>query len=172
MTELSGGAFVGVDYAHPGMTVWDAVEGTADALPWETAMQRDTAQFVVIRYAGSALARPGQVRDYEQVLETMIRTAQGHRKTVVLLGSPRMAAPDDRYGISPADSARIMASVDEFEAATKALALRMGVVFIEVRKVPFYGKSDVADIIHPNQGYSDRMSAFIVERLIASLSLR
>lgn len=166
MTELAARKWIGVDYSQNGATVQDATEG-ARKLPfeaWPKQMVADDSAVIVIGYAGaSAWIYPQRIREYELLLEQMIRQAQATRKIVILKGMSHIARPVP--GLQPSEEPRILQAVDDFDAMTRTLAERHGLLFLDLRSVVFNGASDILDNIHPNQNYSDRLSAYCVAKI-------
>ena len=173
ITELAAGALQGVDWSLGGATVQDARDGTPGMPfgPFAQAIKLDASPVVVIRYAtANALRFADRLPEYQRTLTDMVAQAQAAGKTVVLAGSTHIAAP--MPGLSAADSRQVLANVDAFEAATRAVANQTGTPFIDLRAVPFAGAADMADDVHPNQQYSDRISAHIARALVALLASR
>lgn len=171
ITELAAGALQGVDWSLGGATVQDARDGTPGMPfgPFAQAIKLDASPVVVIRYAtANALRFADRLPEYQRALTDMVSQAQAAGKTVVLTGSTHIAAP--MPGLSAADSRQVLANVDAFEAATRAVATQTGVLFVDLRAVPFAGAADMADDVHPNQQYSDRVSAHIARALVALLA--
>ena len=171
ITELAGGALQGVDWSLGGATVQDARDGTPGMPfgPFAQAILADTSPVVVIRYAtANALRFADRLSEYQRTLADMVAQARAAGKTVVLVGSTHIAEP--MPGLSADDSRQVLANVDAFEAATRAVAAQCGVLFIDLRAVPFEGATDMADDVHPSQQYSDRVSAHIARALVALLA--
>ncbi len=171
ITELAGGALQGVDYSLGGATVQDARDGTPGMPfgPFAQAILADTSPVIVIRYAtANALRFADRLPEYERALTDMVGQARAAGKTVVLAGSTHIAAP--MPGLSADDSRQVLANVDAFEAATRTVAQRTQVPFVDLRAVPFAGAADMADDVHPNQQYSDRLSAHLARALVALLA--
>lgn len=171
ITELAAGALQGVDYSLGGATVQDARDGTPGMPfgPFAQAVLADTSPVVVIRYAtANALRFADRLSEYQRTLAGMVAQARAAGKTVVLAGSAHIAAP--MPGLSADDSRQVLANVDAFEVATRAVATQTATPFIDLRAVPFEGAADMVDDVHPNQQYSDRISAHIARELVALLA--
>ena len=170
MTELAQGAWVGVDYALGGSTVMDAVAGTDPRVPfgpWEKHMKIDTSSVIVIGYAGAtALRYPDKIDEYTRLLEQMIVQAEWQGKIVVLRGMSHV--PDLIKGYSNTDSIRLNKALADFDQRTREIASRLDLRFVDLRLLPFAGQSDLMDEVHPNQAYSDRISAHTVAAVNAA----
>lgn len=167
-TDLALGAFVGVDYSWGGSTVQHAATGDP-LLPYTGTfsewIKKDTSKIAVIGHAGaSALSHADKIEEYDTLLTVMINQAKATGKTVVLSGMTWVAYPVP--GLSDADSTRILAVLATFDDRTEAIAAREGCVFLDLRSLPFSGVVDMLDNVHPNQDYSDRVSAYVTNKLL------
>lgn len=168
MTELAKGTFIGIDMSYPGTSIWAARDGLA-VFPTEKfldSVKRSLARVVVIRYMASAFEGPEALEDYKLVLQNMITQVRSLGKTPILVGAHWFTVPSERYGVSNVTAQKTMDAFTLFHKATEQVAYTSSTLFIDTRKVPFYGASDIVDIIHPTQEYSDRMSAYIVDKLL------
>lgn len=166
ITALSAGRITGVDWSLPGATVQDARDGTPGMPfgPFAQAIKADSSRVVVIGYAtANALRFPRALAEYEATLADMVLEARDAGKRVLLLGAPYIALP--MPGQSADDSAAIAMRINIFDLATKAVAARTGVRYIDLRQVVFFGVTDMADDVHPNQAYSARLCALIAPEL-------
>lgn len=171
MTALAKGAFTGIDMSYPGTSVWAARDGLA-VYPTEKfseSIKKSPAKIIVIRYMASALERPENVEDYKLVLNSMVSQVRQVGKIPILVGSHWFTIPPDRYGVPLVTVQKAIDTFTLFHNATEQVANTSNTLFIDTRKVPFYGAFDIVDIIHPTQEYSDRMSEFIVRNIIESL---
>lgn len=167
-TELSKGAFVGVDYSLGGSTVQDAAQGDPRLPypgPFSEWIKKDATKIVVIGHAGAnALRYPDRIDEYDALLTAMIAQAIATGKTVVLSGMTRVATPVP--GVPEADAVRILQALADFDDRTEHIAMREGCLFLDLRSVPFHGLVDMLDSVHPSQDYSDRVSAYVAAKLI------
>ena len=167
-TELSKGAFIGVDYSLGGSTVHDATTGDPRLPyrgPFADWIKQDMSEIVVIGHGGAnALRYPDKIGEYDTLLTAMINQSRAQGKTVVLSGMTWVAHPVK--GLSEADSTRVLSGLATFDDRTEAIAMREGCVFLDLRSVPFTGAADMLDEVHPNQDYSDRVSAYVTARLV------
>lgn len=172
MTELANGAWTAIDYALGGSTVFDAVEGTDPRMPfgpWAQQMKIDTSPLIVIGYAGAtALRYPDKIDEYTRLLEMMVDQAEEQGKVVVLRGMSNV--PVEIRGYSEETSLRLNKALADFDQRTREIAMRLGLRFVDLRMLPFAGQSDLMDEVHPNQEYSDRISAFVVSAINQALT--
>jgi hypothetical protein len=149
--ELLGAAAVCVDLSLPGATVRDALDGVA-MMPFgrfADHMQATGADTLVIRYGGADALRGVSLTDFERDLAHLVTLAQDAGKTVWLVGV-----------IATQDGA-----TDDFDLAVERTADAFGTGFVNVRAVPVTFPDDLADPVHPAQGWSDRLTAAIVRPL-------
>lgn len=171
-TELAKGAFIGVDYSLGGSTVQDATAGDFRLpykMPFAEWIKQDPATICVIGHAGAnALHYPDKIDEYDTLLTAMITEARDSGKVVVLSGMTWVAAPIP--AMTEEVSVIKLQALAEFDARTKAIALREGCAFLNLRDVPFGGAMDMLDQVHPGQNYADRASAYVVQRLTTLIS--
>lgn len=170
-TELAAGAFVGVDYAMGGMTVEHASNGHP-SLPYAGAfgdwILQDASAIVVIAHTGaSAFGLGGEIDRYDMLLTAMINQAKSAGKAVVLVGATWVVHP--MPGMPDVDSIQVLSNLAAFDDRTEAIAEREGCLFLDVRSVPFGGAFELMDNVHPGQAYSDRVSAYVVAKLLKFL---
>lgn len=168
INELAQGRIAGVDWSVPGATVQDARDGTPGMPfgPFAQAIQGDTSRVVVIGYAtANALRYPNALVEYQTTLAAMVRQAQIAGMRVLLLGAPHLAMPAG--DLSPDDSAALAMRLARFDDATKDVANKTGARFIDLRSVAFFGAADMADDVHPDQLYSDRLGALVAREVVA-----
>lgn len=172
MTQMAQGAWTGIDYALGGSTVMDAVAGTDPRMPfgpWAQQMKIDTSLLIVIGYAGAtALRHPDKIDEYERLLEEMIDQAEEQGKIVILRGMSHV--PALIQGENEVDSDRLNKALANFDGRTRWIAVRLGLRFVDLRMLPFAGQSDLMDKVHPNQAYSDRISALVVAAINTALN--
>lgn len=167
-TELSLGAFTGVDFSLGGSTVQDATLGD-ERLPYRGPfsewIKKDPSVIVAIGHAGAnALRYPDKIDEYDELLTAMINQAKASGKVVVLEGMTWVGSPIP--DISEEDATRIQKALTDFDARTHTIAIREGCTFLDVRSVVSIGREDMMDQVHPNQSYSDRVSAYVATKLI------
>ena len=149
--ELLGASALCVDLSLPGATVRDALDGVA-MMPFgrfADHMQATGADTLVIRYGGADALRGVSLTDFERDLAHLVTLAQDAGKTVWLVGV-----------IATQDGA-----TDDFDLAVERTADAFGTGFVNVRAVPVTFPDDLADPVHPAQGWSDRLTAAIVRPL-------
>lgn len=153
LRELSHDRMVTIDYSRPGATTVDALRG-GYAMPfeaWDTHMKTAPEQLVVLRYGGADFILGVQEKEFRRSLTQLVRVAQSHGKTVVLVG------------LIP-----VFKGVMKFDKVLRSVAWETRVRYIELSRVPFQ-KSELIDGIHPGQAYSDRLVQKLTPQLIQAL---
>ena len=153
-TELAAllGARV-IDYSMPGTTLDQVI-----------LRDDDGAAVVLLRHGGAHAAHHGLagLDAFDASLCALIAQAQATGAQVVLTGlisfAPAPWLPD-------ADNARILAMLDAYDARLRAIAARLNLPFVDLRAVPFAGRADLIDDVHPGQAYSGRLTAAIAATL-------
>lgn len=158
MQQLAGDAFVALDRSLPGATALDALAGLQ---PFDL----EGIDVVVLRYGMADAVRQVHADDraFAQAVDDLVLRAGARR--VVLTGIPKITVRPDLPGVDDA----LVAQVAAYDLALRELAARRGIPFIDVRALPF-AITDLADTIHPAQGYSDRIAALIVRQLLEAFA--
>jgi hypothetical protein len=158
--ELLGNSALCVDLSLPGATAADALAGVAGMPfgPFAGHIKVSPASTVVLRYGGADAVRGTPLADFERDLGAMVTLAQAAGKTVLLVGVIAFHPVGD---VTQALADR----ADEFDLAVERTADAFGTGFVNVRAVPVTFPDDLADPVHPAQGWSDRLTAAIVRPL-------
>jgi hypothetical protein len=147
------------DHSVPGMT-------SVAALPrFEQTLLHDPSTHVVLRFGGGdcALYLNSGLAAFEHTLYSMIAVTKSFGKIPLLTTTVRLAPWD---ALSEADNLAYMASLEKYNETIIAVGRVMGVQVIDVYgQVPFYGREDLFDMVHPNQEYSNRISEYIAGQL-------
>lgn len=154
--ELLGDTALCVDLSLPGATVRDALEGVAMMPfgPFAKHVQSTQADTLVIRYGGADAIRGTPLIEFERDLTGVVEAAHSAGKTVLLVGAIATAT-----GVT-----------DAFDLSVRRVAAIQGARFVDVRPVPAVFPDDLADAVHPAQGWSDRMTEVIVAALTETVS--
>lgn len=147
----------GLDYSRGGGLVEDhqAVDKTAD--------------LVIIRYAGANALHYGSwnydnVIKFKQQLKALALTS---KVPVIFTGSIRLAKleefPEFEYPVEAYNQK--VKDIAAYEQAVKDVAEELGRPYINLNNVPFSGRKDLRDIVHPNQDYSTRLSRYIADEV-------
>jgi hypothetical protein len=142
--QLAAGSFTVVGFAVPGTL-------TAQALATHPDFASMPAQALVFRYGGSDVVLGTAGDAFQRDLTTLVQQAVASHKRVVLIGLIH--------------SVNYEARAIEFDGRIRAVALAQGLQFIDTQSLAFAGGADLVDGIHPNQDYSDRQAALIVDGL-------
>jgi hypothetical protein len=147
------------DYSKAGMTSQDAEPTFARVL----AADRNT--HVVLRFGGADCMRYAGtgIAAFERTTRWMVGAVRAAGKTPLLTTTVRIAPwpefTDEMNGV-------YLRALVQYNDAIRRVALDTGTQLIDVdARVPFFGRSDLLDIVHPNQAYSDRISTFIAAEL-------
>lgn len=138
-----------IDYTMPGTTLGQV-----------TLRDDDGAHIILLRHGGAHAAHHGLqgLDEFDRQVTAFIAAGRATGAQVVLTGlisfAPAPWLPD-------ADNARILAMLDAYDARLQAIAARTGAPFINLRAVPFAGRADLIDDVHPGADYSARLTAHI-----------
>jgi lysophospholipase L1-like esterase len=134
------------------------VAQTVTALGFQLAS--DPSQIIVIGVGMvDALFGAGTVESYRADVREAVATVRAAGKQPALRGFNQFAANDLM-------TAQRLQRLDAFQAALRAEAAALGVPFIDVGAVPFFGASDIRpDGLHPTPEYHQRIAQFMAARL-------
>lgn len=129
----------------------------------------NSADLIIIRYAGADALHYGSsteaVNTFRTSLLALISTAN---KPVVLTGTITLAPYEQLLDYNYPFNAYTQKQKDltVYHKEVQSIATSLGIPFVDIRKVPFYGREDLRDEVHPNQGYSTRLSNYIISEII------
>lgn len=168
VVQRLGGAILGIDRSVPG---WGAAQ---HASGWTSTVDIDPAEIVVMRMGGADTIGPTTPAQLAGTLDEMVRIALAKGKRVVLAGLihvVRRPEWQDPMGMSAELFAEIAAKVPHMDAAVRSVAARHRVPFADTYALPFDPERDIADAVHPAQGYSNRCADLIADAVARLLNL-
>ena len=153
-----------------GLAVTDHARGGGSVRDFSVV---DDTDLVLIRYSGADALHYGsldatQVAIFKSSLVSLIKSA---KKKVVLTGTIRLAPYEQLLDYNYPHDAYLqkVIDLDVYDNAVREVSKEMNIPFIDIRLVPFYGREDLRDEVHPNQKYSTRFSNYIAKELIQYL---
>jgi hypothetical protein len=151
--------------AMAGVVGIDHSRGGDWACNWRTVLD-DDADVIVLRFAAADAVAHGMggIDDFEACLVVL---AGSTRKPVILTGTVWTAQPD---GLSPATYEALSQAVTAYDARVRAVARTLRVPFVDIRSLPFAGRQDLRDDVHPSQAYSERISRLVADAITAILA--
>lgn len=145
------------------MAVGGIGTGGTTILPFDQRLDNEPAGIIIIG-AGmvDCLFTETTVSEYLGMVQTAVNTVLLKGKKPVLRGFHNFAENEVM-------TAARLARNDQFNAALQNLATELGVPFIDMHTVPFYGASDIcADGVHPTMGYHERLATRAAGTLLAN----
>lgn len=144
---------VGIDHSRGGD--W--------ACNWTAVL--DDADVVVLRFAAADAVVHGMagIDDFEACLVALARSTS---KPVILTGTVWTAQPE---GLSPATYEALSQAITAYDARVRAVAQTLRVPFVDIRSLPFAGREDLRDDVHPLQMYSGRISRLVADSITSIL---
>ena len=167
VVQQLGGAALGIDRSIPGWGI------EAHAGGWASTMAMDPAGVIVLRFGGADTLGGIPPDLFSAVLNTMAGVAQLAGKRVVLVGIIYLARrPEwqDPIGMTADIVAAQQLRSAVLNDAVRAVATRRALPFADIRALPFDPATDIADAVHPAQGYSNRCADAIAACLKPLLS--
>lgn len=164
MVQALGAGWAGIDRGIPG---W----GTGEHwLGWESTIAMDPASITVLRFGAGDAALSTDPVVFEARLLAMTRIVQAAGKRAVLPGVIHVARrPEwqDPIGVTAeviSDKARWFAEMDQ---RVRNVSSATGGAFVDIRALRFDGAVDIADAVHPAQGYANRCADAIAVAILS-----
>lgn len=125
----------------------------------------DDADVVVLRFAAADAVAHGMagIDDFEACLVALARSTS---KPVILTGTIWTAQP---VGMPDAAYATLSQAITAYDARVRAVAQTLRVPFVDIRSLPFAGRQDLRDDVHPSQMYSGRISRLVADSITSIL---
>lgn len=153
VVQQLAGAALGIDRSIPGWGI------EAQAGGWASTMAMDPAAVAVLRFGGADTLGTITPEAFAATLDAMVDVAQRAGKRVVLAGIIYLARrPEwqEPIGMTAAIVTAMQSRRAELNTAVRAVATRRALPFADIGALPFDPLADIADAVHPAQGYSDR----------------
>ncbi len=127
-----------------------------------------TADTVIIRFGGADALKYGNTlltsSSFEKNLSTLVESVP---TSVVLTSTITLAPYDEIKGIGWSYSKYLenVQALADANTAIKKVAVKYNVPYVNLLEVPFRGKLDLHDYVHPNQEYSSKLTSHIIATL-------
>ena len=128
---------IGIDYSVNGASSVDAV------------IKQDNSSIVVIRFGVADTVRNMSPEVFRTAITRLVAEARAHGKRVILTGLTHTADKDTSV----------------LNRVMQECANSLGVEFIDIYSLPFSPTTDLADTLHPAEGYSRRIGEEIAKYL-------
>lgn len=129
----------------------------------------NSADLIIVRYAGAdALHYGSSIEEVNKFRSALLALISSASKPIILTGTITLAPYEQLLDYNyPFDAyTQKQKDLTVYDSEVKALAARLNIPFIDIRTVPFYGRQDLRDEVHPNQEYSTRLSNYIISKII------